>query len=229
MRVQWRNVTFDERTAAMLAEVDRIVGPGIPVNPTQGSYSDGPLSGDTHRGGGAVDLSVLHPRPLSGAEIDEIVHAMRTVGFAAWYRTHPEWSGDRHIHGIAVDAPDLDPAAAAQVADLRRGRNGLASHGADRHADMNLPVTTWEAYVSRRDQLEDDVTKDDIAAITEAVLKATAVRNRTVEDADGLGAFWTLPQALSWVEERTERLEATLKDVSTKLDAVLAHIAAQQP
>lgn len=226
MRVEWRGETFDARTRDMLAEVDELVGPDIPINPTQGSFSDGPLSGDTHKGGGAVDLSVRNPRQLSGAEIDEIVHAMRLVGFAAWYRTHPEWSGDPHIHGVAVDAPDLDPAAAAQVADLRRGRNGLASHGPDRHADMHLPVTTWEDYLRRRQLEEDDVTKDDIAAITEAVLKATAVRNRTVADAEGPGAFWTLPQALSWVEERTERIEAELRALNAKLDAALA---ARQP
>lgn len=225
MRVQWRDVTLDERTRDMLAEVQALVGDRIPINPTQGSYSDGELSADTHKGGGAVDLSVRNPRPLSGAEIDEVVHAMRRVGFAAWYRTHPEWSGDPHIHGIAVDAPDLDPAAAAQVADLRRGRNGLASHGPDRHADMNLPVTTWEAY-SRQ---EDEVTKEQIEAIAAAVLDAKVVRNRTVDDPDAKGAYFTLAQSLSLTEERSERTEGALRDVNTKLDSILAHIAAQQP
>lgn len=224
MRVTWRDRTFDARTRDMLTEVQALVGTAIPIHPTQGSYSDGDLSGNTHKGGGAVDLSVLHPRALSGAEIDEIVHAMRTVGFAAWYRTHPEWTGDRHIHGIAVDAPDLSEAAEDQVADLRRGRNGLASHGPDRHADMGLPVTTWEAYCSRRDNEEDDVTKDDIAAIAQAVLGAAVVRNQTVADAAAPGAHFTIPQALSWAEERTERLEGALADVNRKLDALLVHV-----
>lgn len=224
MRVQWRGFTFDARTRDMLLEVQSLVGPDLPVHPAQGSYSDGKASAATHSGGGAVDLSVLHPRPLSGAEIDELVHAMRTVGFAAWYRARPEWSGDRHIHGIAVDAPDLSEAAAAQVGDLVRGRNGLASHGPDRHADMGLPVTTWEAYCSRRDNEEDDVTKDDIAAIAQAVLDAKVVRNQTVADAAAPGAHFTIPQALSWAEERTERLEGALADVNRKLDALLVHV-----
>lgn len=229
MRVTWRERTFDARTRDMLVEVQRLVGPGIRINPTQGSYSDGKLSGDTHKRGGAVDLSVLHPQALSGAEIDEVVHAMRLVGFAAWHRTHPEWSGDRHIHGVAVDCPDLHPAAAAQVADLRRGRNGLAGHGPDRHAGMHLPVTTWEDYLAGRNLEETDVTKEEIAAIAQAVLRAPVVRNRTIADEDAPGAWMTIAQSLSWAEERTERIEASMKDVGRKLDSVLAYIAAQQP
>ena len=144
----------------MLAEVDKLVGPDIPIRPTQGSYSNGSLSAGTHAGGGAVDLSVRNPRALTITEILVIVKAMRKVGFAAWYRAKPEWSGDPHIHGIAVGCPDLDPAAAAQVLDLKHGLNGLASHGRDRHADMKLPVITWEQYLKGK---EEEVTPHDIA------------------------------------------------------------------
>lgn len=151
-RTIWRERTFDKRTAAMLAEVDRLVGPNIPIHPTQGSYSSGEFSAGTHKGGGAVDLSVINPRRLTTAEINKIVRAMREVGFAAWYRTKPEWSGDRHIHGIAVGCLDLHKDAAAQVRSLREGRNGLVNNLKDRHAAMKMPVTTWEMYVAERDE-----------------------------------------------------------------------------
>jgi hypothetical protein len=145
-RTVFRGVTVDKRTSAMLGEVERLVG--FHLVASQGSYHDGSLSAGTHNGGGAIDLSI---RALTAAEITKVVRAMRTVGFAAWHRRSPEWTGAAHIHGIAVGCPDLDPSAARQVTSLRNGRNGLASNGKDRHAGMKLPVTTWEFYLAERD------------------------------------------------------------------------------
>lgn len=150
-RVDWRGVTLDARTRDMMVEVDRLVGSTVPIHPSQGSYSNGALSAGTHSGGGAIDISV---HGLSEPQILAIVRAMRTVGFAAWWRRSPEWSGAQHIHGIAVGCKDLNPIAAQQVVALRGGYNGLGhlgEGGRDRHASMNLPVTSWERYVAKRD------------------------------------------------------------------------------
>lgn len=149
--VTWRGVELDRRTAEMCDEAARLVGPNILLDPTQGSYRGGKTerSADTHDGGGAVDFSV---RGLTLAKILKVVMILRIIGFAAWYRRSPEWSGPVHIHAIAVACKDLSPGAQKQVADLRKGRNGLVNHLKDRHADMKLPVVTWEQYLAKRDR-----------------------------------------------------------------------------
>jgi hypothetical protein len=111
-------------------------------------------SANTHRGAGAIDLSV---NGLDTPRVNGIVKVMRQVGFAAWHRLASEGDWPAHIHGIAVDAPGLDPAAARQVAALREGKNGLANDGPDRHRNMNLPVITFEQFLE-----EDDVTVEEL-------------------------------------------------------------------
>lgn len=141
-RTTWRGVVVDARTAAMLNEVDRLTSPELV--PTQGSYSTGvSASAGTHSGGGAVDLSVLGMGPTVR---DNVIRAMRRVGFAAWYRDPSEGPWGAHIHAVAVGCKDLAPAAVAQVDALRDGRSGLASNGVDRHAGLGVAVTTWEQY-----------------------------------------------------------------------------------
>lgn len=149
-RTIWRGVTLDARTALMLAEADRLVGPTVPVRPTQGCYNGGGVaaSAGTHDGGGAVDISA---RDLTLGQIVKVVRALRRVGFAAWYRSPDEGPWGPHIHAIAVGCPDLAPVARRQVDALRAGRNGLASGGRDRHAWMKLPVVTWEQYLAAKD------------------------------------------------------------------------------
>lgn len=143
--VTWRGVTLDARTAAMMDEVAKRTK--AKITPVQGSYSNGSLSAGTHSGGGAIDIHVIG---YSTADILDIVHVMREVGFAAWWRRLPEWTSAQHVHAIAVGCPDLTKAAAAQVTSLRNGRNGLANNLPDRHADMKLPVITWETYLAHK-------------------------------------------------------------------------------
>ena len=97
----------------------------------QGSYtSDNPASGGTHDGGGAVDLSPT--------EHQAKVHALRSVGFAAWHRPKLVRNGkvvwNEHVHAVLIGNAKLSPAAQAQVADYRAHRDGLVS---------NLPDPTW--------------------------------------------------------------------------------------
>ena len=146
VKVRYRGVVTNRRTARMLAEAERIYGARITL--TQGSYSTGvAASAGTHAGGGVVDISV---RGLTLSQINQLVRALRLVGFAAWYRSPLPGVWGAHIHAVAVGTRDLAPAARNQVAALRAGRNGLANHGLDRHRKMNLPVITWEHYKRHR-------------------------------------------------------------------------------
>lgn len=137
--------TTNRRTARMLAEAERIGGP---LRITQGSYNNSVgASAGTHDGGGVLDLSV---RGLTMTQINRRVRALRRVGFAAWYRPALPRVWGPHIHAVAVGTNDLAPAAARQVAALRRGRDGLAGNNLDRHRGMGLPVVLWEDYKKAR-------------------------------------------------------------------------------
>ena len=143
-KVEFRGVTLDSRTARMMDVVAMRTGPKI--IPTQGSFSTSvAASAGTHSGAGAIDLSV---RGLDTPRVNGIVKVMRQVGFAAWHRLPSEGPWPVHIHGIAVNAPGLSSGAARQVAALRRGRNGLANDGRDRHRNMNLPVIAFEKFLT---------------------------------------------------------------------------------
>lgn len=137
----------NKRTAVMLREAERIGGPLLV---TQGSYNRGGVaaSGGTHDGGGALDLSV---RGLTRKQINRRVRALRTVGFAAWYRPALPGVWGPHIHAIAMGTRDLSPLARTQVLAYKRGRSGLRGNGPDIHRKMNAPVQTWEQYKRKRD------------------------------------------------------------------------------
>ena len=136
------------RTAKMIREAERISGANLLV--TQGSYNKGGVaaSAGTHDGGGVVDFSV---RGLSMRQINRRVRALRTVGFAAWYRSAIPGVWGPHIHAVAMGTRDLAPLARLQVLDYRHGRNGLRGHQLDRHRNMHVPVQTWEQYKRHRD------------------------------------------------------------------------------
>ncbi len=136
--------TVNQRTRAMLAEAEKLLGRDVVLS--QGSYNPGGVgaSAGTHDGGGAVDISVSD---LGTTQRWETVKALRTVGFAAWFRTPDEGPWPYHIHCIAVGDTDLSIAARNQVADYYVGKNGLASHAADSTPDAyRVPFTWWEKY-----------------------------------------------------------------------------------
>jgi peptidoglycan hydrolase-like protein with peptidoglycan-binding domain len=145
-RQAYSGVTLDGRTIRMLKAAGHRISSSCVLDPIKGSYT-GPDSSSkaTHAGGGAVDLSVA---TLCGRTPRGVVKALRTVGFAAWYRN---WTGNRHIHAVAISDPDMATETAfpgwfdmrEQVVDYAQGKDGTS--GAVSGA-MTRPLRTWEAY-----------------------------------------------------------------------------------
>lgn len=145
-KVSYSGVTINTRTRAMLRAAGRTLAKGCTLDLTQGSYSSGvSQSAGTHDGGGAADINV---GALCGKRHAAVVRALRTVGFAAWYRTPAQGDWPTHIHAIAISDPDLSSGAQSQVADYYNGRNGLANHAAD--DGPKVTKRTWEQYKRTR-------------------------------------------------------------------------------
>jgi phage-related protein len=112
----FRGKQMNYRSIKMLLAAERLLGSQFRI--TQGSYSTSvKASGDTHAGGGAVDLG------WTGS--DASVKALRRAGWAAWHRRPSQGPWADHIHAVAVGDPTESAAAKRQVADYLAGGNGL--------------------------------------------------------------------------------------------------------
>lgn len=135
----------NQRTRDMLVQAESLLGRNL--NLYQGSYNPGGVgnSAGTHDGGGAVDIKL---EGFTTTGIWEAVKALRTVGFAAWFRPQTDDWPD-HIHAIAIADTDLSIPARDQVADYYVGRNGLGNHGLDNTPSAyRVAFTWWESYQS---------------------------------------------------------------------------------
>jgi hypothetical protein len=150
-RVKFEGFSMDARTRDMLLEARRICV--APLFITQGSYNKGGVvaSAGTHDGGGVLDIRAT---TLSAAQRKEAVLDLRRVGFAAWLRTPQQSNWPYHIHAVAIGCPDLSSGAAFQVAEYKRGKNGLASRGADDGPRLYVNQT-WETYTAARKKGEE--------------------------------------------------------------------------
>lgn len=122
-RVQIGNITINARTYAMLQQAALLYGGEIDVAGKaiiQGSYSNNSLDSlGVHLGGGAVDISITRPNSsyVFYTEIEPLIRALRTAGFAAWLREddRKEPAAGLYIHAIAIGDHDLSPAAQEQL------------------------------------------------------------------------------------------------------------------
>ena len=121
-RVQLPNATLNARTLAMLQQAAVLYDGEIDLlnAVTQGSYTDAEAASfGTHSGGGAVDLSVMRTGTYTVLwdEVDPLILALRTAGFAAWLRDldalYP--GSPIHIHAVAVGDRELSYTAQLQV------------------------------------------------------------------------------------------------------------------
>ncbi len=135
----------DGRTKAMFHKAEDLSGN---MRITQG-WGDAPASDGTHLGGGVIDISVRQADgsgDLTQAQIDARVGALRTVGFAAWFR---DWAGNRHIHAVAISDPFLPVRVNrvyCQTFEFKFFDDGLGGC-TGRPSDANSRnLTTWEEY-----------------------------------------------------------------------------------
>ena len=164
-RVEVDGMTINQRTLAMLTHAHELYGGELEINGyaiTQGSYSGSvDASFGTHLGGGAVDISVLRRDTYTVLwdDIEPLIRALRTAGFAAWLRDYGELYTDSpiHIHAIAIGDRELSEPAQNQLTGefgYFRGYTGLpvASYGGpfpDRH---NGPILCqWMIDLGYRD------------------------------------------------------------------------------
>ncbi len=147
MAVTWRGVKLDAQTRDILVELDKLVGPNVQIQPTQGSYSNAVgASAGTHAGGGACDLTV---RNLTPWQVDLVVFLARRLGCAAWHRSATEGDWSPHIHLINKTCKDLSASAKKQVEAYNHGKNGLQNGKPDKHAALEAPRTaTWASYLN---------------------------------------------------------------------------------
>lgn len=131
----WRGHTLENRTISALEWAEKkYLRRGFrrqPIRIGQGSFSLGSLSGNTHAGGGAVDVMFVgiperHRRAWN--------KWARKAGFAGWPRVQPAWAADNeHWHGILQGNRTLSLAAEAQVAAYKNGRDGLVGNLLDKY------------------------------------------------------------------------------------------------
>lgn len=134
-RVTVDGKTINKRTALMLACAEARLGYQLYI--TQGSYNTGGVSqsAGTHDGGGAIDVTGVN-------NWNEVVLALREVGFAAWHRTPAQGPWNDHIHAIAIGDSELSSGARSQVYSYYNRNNGLAYNGADDGPRLN-PIPVW--------------------------------------------------------------------------------------
>lgn len=133
---QFRNQLVDERTRAMFRKAESIAGN---MTISQGRGDAGESEG-THLGGGVIDIRVMDNLSKTSAR----VAALRKVGFAAWHR---DWSGNQHIHAVAVADPYVaygSHAELCQVFQFRFGGEGRSCSNSV--AGANRPLIWWEQY-----------------------------------------------------------------------------------
>ncbi len=145
-RRTWSGVTLNVRTIRMLKAAGHRLRRGCVLDVTKGSYTGPDDSSEaTHAGGGAADLSI---NTRCGRSIKRVVRALRTVGFAAWFRN---WPGNEHIHAVAISDPDMaDEIAFPGWFDMREQVVGWAQRKSGLDGAVTGPMTrklqTWERY-----------------------------------------------------------------------------------
>ena len=129
-------MVINQRTYSMLEHAQTLYGGELEITGyhiTQGSYTNQvSASFGTHAGGGAVDISVIRygTYEVLYDDIEPLIQALRTAGFAAWLRDFDQlYPGSPiHIHAIAIGDRDLSPAAQEQLTGefgYFSGYNGL--------------------------------------------------------------------------------------------------------
>ena len=135
--------TASARTWAIIDAARKEVG--VPVRRarvTKGGWLPGSrLSGDTHAGGGAVDIGAVLMTQDTALELVQVLRVH--CGPGVWLRDedHGWTASPAHIHALVADEPGLSRGALSQVRAALKGRNGLANNQPDPH-----PRPAWQPF-----------------------------------------------------------------------------------
>lgn len=168
-KVAFHGYTTDRRTAVMARIAERRLG--VELQCFQGSYNTSvSASAGTHAGGGALDVwsSSITPQ--------DVVHTLRKIGFAAWYRKPIPGVWGAHIHAIDIGNKKLSTAARDQVRQYRAGLDGLADAADDPQDFRPNPIVGF-AY---RDYMHKRSLRDRIDAITQAIKERSRRRRKAL-------------------------------------------------
>jgi hypothetical protein len=94
----------------------------------------------------AVDISVLHPIHLTGAQVSALLLAMFHNGFAPFWRHEGVFMNGPHIHALWCDCA-MKPELRAQFHDFCHARNGLVGHALDTFWSQFMAQAAWETGV----------------------------------------------------------------------------------
>lgn len=168
----FRGHRLDERAQHQVLAMEAILGRRVVI--TQGCCNKGGVAASvsTHDCEGVVDFST---GGLSESQKNKQVRAGRIVGLWGWVRKPSEGPWEEHHHAVSVGCLHLAPAAARQVAAARRGRNGLANNGLDRHRGLGLPVVSWEQYLRSLQSASRDLRAGDHGADVAALQGALGI------------------------------------------------------
>ena len=126
----------DNRTFTALIRAQQLAK--VPIRLAQGSYSTGvPASAGTHDKGGVVDVRI---DGLTTRQRVRVMHSLKRVGFAVWWRHGSLWAGNAHLHAVLRKHKKLAWLAAQQELAYDRRRDGLAD---------NKPDRTWRPKIAR--------------------------------------------------------------------------------
>lgn len=166
---------IDALTEGALIRAEKILGRRIAL--TQGSYNAGGVaaSAGTHDGGGVIDV------PAGGWE--DVVTALRAVGFAAWFRPTLPGVWPAHVHAVLIGHGRLSASAARQVQAYLVRRDGLVSNAIDTDPGWtNTARYTVQAFRAdtERGKIDARVVKKrgKIARLREQVKRALARRKK---------------------------------------------------
>jgi hypothetical protein len=165
-RVTRNGQQLSGRVSALLtAAATAAAVPLTKVVVVQGSWSAGSKSAGTHGGGGAFDLRTWN---LTQVQRESMMYELRRRGTAAWLRGYSDGTSfDPHLHGIVMDEPGLSSEARTQVADYKKGLDGLARKGKDPYPRPRVVIGFPLTQPTSQPPPEDDVQlTDKIALVT---------------------------------------------------------------
>lgn len=192
----------------------------LPFTPTitQGAYMSrvGGGAADSagyHDGGGCLDFRTTSYDELNNRQIDHLVAALRSVGWAAWRRDQAHGGMDPHCHAVLLGDRDAAGGAKYQMTDYIAGGDGMG--GADYEQRPDPLVTGFDYHA----QLQEDALLEQL--IKEAI-KADGDKTRRA-----LGVFRQNAAARDTaMADELEAIRAELADLpADKQDRILARLA----